>query len=151
MPVPLTRKMVLHSLVEAAKSRPCTRCGQCAPFDDMRLYHVPARGLKFFNPSASCNRSPEMVAEEIAKCDPYCVGCFVLVSYENGDHLRGIKPAALLIPGAPEKLASMLRREAKKADARERRRLRAGRMAIDRNVSGVPMAPYADLDDSDGT
>lgn len=146
--VALTRRMLTFSMIQDAKSRPCKRCGDSFPVPEMCLYHVPSRGPKLFAISPCCNRSILLVTAEIAKCDPYCVSCLRIVSHENGDHLRGIKPAAIRLPGAPETLTQMLRREAKKMDARERRHRNSGKLAIDTNVSGVPIAPYDDTGDT---
>lgn len=119
----------------AAKSKPCLDCGLSFPFDRMWLFHE--RGVKRFSVGSSCDKSGKAVAEEIAKCDTVCYRCGPKRSAALAARMRGIKRALVMPRPGPAaakaalSLTQMLRRESRKMDARERRRLHSTKAKLD--------------------
>ncbi len=63
-----------YALVLAAKAGPCLDCGGTFHPVVMDLDHRPGE-VKVFDPSKSGGRRAEVVAREVAKCDPVCANC----------------------------------------------------------------------------
>lgn len=62
-----------REVVQRAKDRPCTDCGNKFHFAAMEFDHV--RGQKFFNLAAPAGWTYEEILEEIMKCDVVCANC----------------------------------------------------------------------------
>lgn len=64
----------MKALIDAAKNRPCTDCGQTFPPYVMDFDHLPGRE-KAFNVSAGRAIGLAKVQAEIDKCDLVCANC----------------------------------------------------------------------------
>lgn len=66
----------LKALVQEAKSKPCSDCGEQHPFWAMDFDHRD-RSTKSFNISAASSKCPSeaRLLEELAKCDLVCALC----------------------------------------------------------------------------
>jgi len=67
------RARINTDAIREAKDAPCTDCGGSFPPECMDFDHV--RGAKLFNLSSCGTRNPDVVAEEIGKCDLICANC----------------------------------------------------------------------------
>lgn len=70
--------------VYALKSRPCTDCGNCFPYECMDFDHV--RGSKRKEISSMLNCSIEVLEEELGKCDLVCANCHRIRSRARRNH-----------------------------------------------------------------
>lgn len=68
-------KVLLRTLIQRAKEKPCVDCGELYPFYVMDFDHI--KGVKKFNLSNATTRyrSIKIVQEEIDKCEVVCSNC----------------------------------------------------------------------------